>query len=525
MRMNALSSGCWPRPTSRRCWAGSGLDRARYADTNGYEKDRTRSVWPYRDWVIDAFNADTKPFDQFTVEQIAGDLIPGATLAQKVATGFHRNTMINEEGGIDVEEFRFASLVDRVGTTGTVWLGLTLQCCPCHSHKYDPISQREYYQFMAFLNNADEPEADVPTPALIAARESALAEVVALEASRAGKVSDLEKKQAEWEKTQHPVRWSFVRPTRLESKKHATMEVLPDGSILVSGDKPNNDVYTVEIPAGSAPVTALRLEVLPDPSLPDGGPGRAPLFSVGDFLLTEFLVDAVKEGGPPRRLKLNGASEDFAEKGHEALKSIDGITDTGWSIKGGVGKPHAAVFTLEKPHTSADGSKLLLTIHQEYIHQMTIGRFRVSVTSDPGPVKASGLTADVEAALLVPKDQRTSEQASAVRDHYLSVAPELAKLNRQIEAKRRALPKFPTTMVMQERRPEHARVTRIHKRGEFLKETDPVEPGVPAVLHPLPSGAPRDRLTLAPMAREAGEPLVRRVMMNQVWQVYFGGDW
>ena len=142
-------------------WARRWLDLARYADTNGYEKDRARSIWPYRDWVINALNADM-PFDEFTIEQLAGDLLPDATVQDRVATGFHRNTMLNEEGGIDPLEFRFYAMVDRVGTTGTVWLGLTVGCAQCHTHKYDPIPHRDYYRLMAFLNNADEPEMDVP---------------------------------------------------------------------------------------------------------------------------------------------------------------------------------------------------------------------------------------------------------------------------------------------------------------------------------------------------------------------------
>ncbi|MBY0398291.1 MAG: DUF1549 domain-containing protein, partial [Thermoleophilia bacterium] len=276
-------------------WGRWWLDRARYADTNGYEKDRERSIWPYRDWVIRVLNSDL-PFDKFTVEQIAGDLLPNATLDQKVATGFHRNTMVNEEGGIDVEEFRFAAMVDRVGTTGTVWLGLTVQCAQCHSHKYDPITQREYYQLMAFLDNADEPELEVPTADLLARRAEAEAALKAMEAGRAsafpGGAEALAAKQASWEAAQTPVHWSTLAPTRVASRKRATMTVQPDQSVLVTGDKPNNDVYEVEFQTDLEGITGLRLEVLPDPSLPDHGPGRAPLFSVGDFLLTEFLVDA-----------------------------------------------------------------------------------------------------------------------------------------------------------------------------------------------------------------------------------------
>jgi hypothetical protein len=137
-------------------WGRHWLDLARYADSNGYSIDSPRSMWPYRDWVVNAFNRDL-PFDRFTIEQLAGDLLPNATVEQKVATGFHRNTQINEEGGIDKEQFRVESVVDRVNTTGSVWLGLTVGCCQCHDHKFDPLTQREYYQFFAFLNSQDEP--------------------------------------------------------------------------------------------------------------------------------------------------------------------------------------------------------------------------------------------------------------------------------------------------------------------------------------------------------------------------------
>ena len=142
-------------------WARRWLDLARYADTNGYEKDRPRNIWPYRDWVIRALNADM-PFDQFSVEQLAGDMLPDATPDQRIATGFHRNTMLNEEGGNDPQEFRYYSLIDRVNVTGTVWLGLTVGCANCHTHKFDPIPHADYFRLMAFLNNADEPTMDIP---------------------------------------------------------------------------------------------------------------------------------------------------------------------------------------------------------------------------------------------------------------------------------------------------------------------------------------------------------------------------
>jgi mono/diheme cytochrome c family protein len=161
-------------------WGRWWLDQARYADSNGYSIDAARSIWPYRDWVIAALNRDLS-FDQFTIEQLAGDLLPGATQEQKVATGFHRNTQINQEGGIDVEQFRVESIIDRANTTGAVWLGLTIGCCQCHDHKFDPITQREYYQLFAFLNNADEPTLELGTPAEVEVRKAARARIAALQ--------------------------------------------------------------------------------------------------------------------------------------------------------------------------------------------------------------------------------------------------------------------------------------------------------------------------------------------------------
>jgi hypothetical protein len=704
-------------------WARRWLDRARYADTNGYEKDRERSIWPYRDWVIDALNRDM-PFDRFTIEQIAGDLLPGATLSQKVATGFHRNTMTNEEGGIDVEEFRFASVVDRVGTTGTVWLGLTVQCAQCHTHKFDPITHRDYYRFFALLNNVDEPELTVPDPAIEAKRAAVAAEVAALERGRAeafplnadkdewepllpgwdpyadegttletrpdhtvvatgkpvetdtyhlqfgglggqfsairletsadpkdkdsgpgrtkhgnfvvsefkaevgrfhrginegwkpaafasaaadiqqpdfpvslaidGKLSNgwaiddasgrirephaavftfkepirlghsdrlritidqryggghtlgrfrisakkakpdaagpkadekelrearIAAKQAEWEAGRTSFEWSIAKPSRLFSKNHATLTPGPDGSVLARGDKPNNDVYEVDLDGDFDGSTALRLEVLPDPSLPDHGPGRAPLFSVGDFILTEIEVATV-EGKDVKRVAIGRATEDFSEAGHPAKLAIDGKSDTGWTIKGGVGKPHAAVFEFREP--VAKGTKLRVTLHQFGIHQTTIGRFRLATTTAKAPVSASGVPAEVEAALLVPAASRSKEQAALVRGHYLSIAPELAAYNKRIDDLRKSMPSSPSTLVMEERPAKEARTTHIHKRGEFLQPTVPVKPGVPAFLPGLPSDAPANRLGLARWLVMADNPMTGRVQVNGMWQAFFG---
>ena len=689
-------------------WARRWLDLARYADTNGYEKDRERSIWPYRDWVIRSLNADL-PFDRFSVEQLAGDLLPGSTIDQKVATGFHRNTMINEEGGIDVEEFRFASLVDRVATTGAVWLGLTVQCAQCHTHKFDPITQREYYRLLAFFDNVDEPELALPDAALEARRTEIDRRAVALEAdlpdrfsdrdpgatwarpvpSRAtagdgtiltirpdgsilasgpdraadsyeveleadlsdvasirlealtdpslpgqgpgrapngnfvltdfrvedeagrpialasveadvaqpgfdpakaidgdpktgwgvdvgaklhqdhavtfrlaspiqagrgrltlridqayggrhtlgrfrvalgrdqppwpgGRAARLAAKREAWEATLKPTRWSPVAPTSVESAGHATMTVLADRSVLASGDKPNNDVYRVEIPVDRPGISAIRLEVLPDDSLPDRGPGRAHLYSVGNFLLTEVEATFVRADGGSSPIKIQGATSDYAEPGRSASLAVDGKADTGWSIGGGVGKPHAIVFRLAGPLVAVPGDHLRLTLHQFTIHQTTIGRFRVSTTTDPDPPGASGLPARMEEIALIPREARSPQQASALATYFLATTPELAKEQAEIAVLRRSMPAPTTSMVVRERPADQTRTTRIHKRGEFLRPGEAVTPGTPAILPPLPDGPEPPRLRLARWLVSEANPLVGRVVLNRAWQAFFG---
>src|SRR6185436_8789150 len=189
-------------------WGRHWLDLARYADSNGYTRDFGRQIWKYREWVIDAINRNM-PFDQFTIEQIAGDMLPDATEQQLVATGFHRNTLINEEGGTDQEQFRVEAVVDRVSTTGSVWLGLTVGCARCHSHKYDPISQVEYYQLFALLNNCDEPTIEVPTRWQrehneLAQREQIRAQIKRLDEQIERQRPGLEAEQREWEATVTP---------------------------------------------------------------------------------------------------------------------------------------------------------------------------------------------------------------------------------------------------------------------------------------------------------------------------------
>ncbi len=497
-------------------WARRWLDLARYADTNGYEKDRPRSIWPYRDWVINALNADM-PFDQFTIEQLAGDLLPGATEDQKIATGFHRNTMLNEEGGIDPLEYRFYAVVDRVAVTGTTWLGLTIGCAQCHTHKFDPILQREYYQFMAFLNNADEPVLPVHRPDITRQRQEIEKKIATRVADLPRHMDNFESKYRQWQEHEaaRTVRWTVLRPTRVKANlPHLT--VLDDASVFVSGDQSKSDTYDLSFHTDLRGITALRLEVLPDDRLPAEGPGRIYYEGpFGDFFLSEFRVMA---GG--KKLPVAKATHSFAAGKATADKAIDGDPQTGWSINGGQGRAHTAVFMLAEP--LAEGKDLHVQMLFERYYAAGLGRFRISATTDTRPAVARDMPADVEDALLLPEEKRTHEQKQRLLQQFLMTAPELAKERAEIERLRKQMPAYPTTLILAERPPENPRPTFLHNRGEFLQPKERVEPNVFSVLPPLPKEAPRNRLGLARWLVSPENPLTGRVTMNRQWAAFFG---
>lgn len=531
-------------------WARPWLDLARYADTNGYEKDRPRTIWPYRDWVIRALNADM-PFDQFTIEQIAGDLLPHPTLDQLVATGFHRNTMFNEEGGVDTEQFRYESVIDRVNTTGTVWLGMTVGCAQCHSHKYDPVSQAEYYRLFAFFNNADEPKLKIPD-AEIERRQAEHDREYARRLARleqqwpgkdeAGRRQAIEERFRTWlaEKEPQAHRWVVLEPQVAVAAKGTTFDVLPDDSLLAGGDLPNQDIYQIAFQPAGQEMTAIRLEVLPHEDLPAGGPGRSPItvgdiIGEGDFLLSEIEVYRVPasipydraaplEKAPPtwQRVPIEEASASYAKEKCEPALALDGNLDTGWRIGKLAGEAHHAVFSFAEAIAFEPGDRLVVRLNQAYIHNMILGRFRISATSDSGPVLSSGVSAEAEAALLVPASQRSETQRRALRRAFLWVAPELEEARAELREFRRRRPRSLTTLIIRERRPRDARVAHRHHRGEYLQPREVTTPGTPAFLHPLPANAPRNRLTLARWLVDPANPLVARVTVNRHWQELFG---
>jgi|JI10StandDraft_1071094.scaffolds.fasta_scaffold02521_8 hypothetical protein len=419
-------------------WTRRWLDLARYADTNGYEKDRVRSIWPYRDWVINSINDDL-PFDQFTIKQLAGDLLPNATLADRVATGFHRNTMLNEEGGIDPLEFRFHAMVDRVGTTGTVWLGMSVACAQCHNHKYDPVSQKEYYQLMAYLNNAEEPELELVDEALQKERDEAQQKIQRWLASASQRFPiDLPE-----------VQWQTAEVVSSVSDGGATFEKQRDGSWLVRGDVPDKDVYRLKIklPKTAGWVTGVRLEVFADGTLPSSGPGRAPN---GNMVLSELKARmpnmlsnqqasqgaSATPSSEPAVFEWSAAQASFSQQGFSVEDAVDGNSRTGWALDPFPAGPNwNATWHSATPMYQAGGdapATLEIDLEQLYGGQHLIGKFKLSigyVNADPVPTDIAAATRELAARSL---DRAFANWQQSTAQHNVSwtpVAPTSATAN------------------------------------------------------------------------------------------------
>ncbi len=277
----ALIDGLLDSPHYGERWGRIWLDAARYADSNGYEKDAPRETWFYRDWVIDALNADL-PYDQFIVHQIAGDLLaeqcndPREQQSLRVATGFLRNSMINEEGGADPEQFRMEAMYDRMDVVGKSVLGLTVQCAQCHSHKYDPLQQEEYYGMFAFLNNTHDAIIPVYTPSEQQTRDRVLEEIAAIESDLKQQMPDWEERMAQWESSAKDDvhHWQVLKPVDLPFEG-TKFRVLGDHSILSESYAPESAAPEFSVDTDAENITGFRLELLTHPQLPRRGPGRS----------------------------------------------------------------------------------------------------------------------------------------------------------------------------------------------------------------------------------------------------------
>ncbi|MBN9688946.1 MAG: DUF1553 domain-containing protein [Verrucomicrobia bacterium] len=508
------------------------LDLARYADSNGYQVDLARSIWPYREWVINAFNRN-QPFDQFTIEQLAGDLLPNATLEQKIATGFNRNTKINDEGGGDDEEYRTKAVKDRVATVGTTWMGLTLMCAECHTHKYDPITHDEYYQLYAFFNSSADagnyslaPVVDVPPPDLKRPLQELRERIQATRSELSQAEQQLPAEQAAWEQRLRAAAasWQVLSLTNLLSSGGSGYTNLADGSVLAVGVNPIYDTITFESDAPEQGITAVMLEVMPDPSLPKNGPGR--WGQTGNFILDEFALAARPAGGsePFTNVFFAGAVADWEQQYYRAEHAVDRNPKTGWAIGPKFGQPHFLIAELNQTQALAKGDRLQFKFDHYHGNSHTIGRFRVSVTTEKDPLLRWPVPAEVAAAVRLPAKDRSRAQADLVASYYRSVDPEVRRLERELyrlnQRETELASRKYTTPIMQER--AEARPTYVHVRGNFLEKGKSVEPGVPAVFPSLPAGVKPNRLALARWLVDPAHPLTARVTVNRYWERLFG---
>ena len=518
------------------------LDLVRYADSVGYHGDQPVSVWPFRDWVINAFNSNM-PFNRFTIEQVAGDLLANATLEQKVAAGYNRLGMMSAEGGVQDKEYLAKYAAERVRNLGGAWLGTTLGCAECHDHKYDPFTMKDFYSLEAFFSDITErglyggsdfgPVMRLPTAGQKAELESLEKQAADLRSLLDKPTPELVSAQAAWEKSlasQEP--WTILKPIKAVSKGGAKLEIQADGALLATGKKTDKDTYTLTVKLPKGTFTALRLEALPHPSLPAGGPGRA---ANGNFILTE--IAAAMQGAtlalsdPSATFEQTSGAEKSPYKSWTVKAAIDGDTqgaNWGWAILPEVNKPQHAVFQF-KEDLRVDGDKeLTLTLAQNHENKHTLGHFRLSITATTRPVKAGqgqSLPQDILAILAAAPEKRTAQQQSQMAAHYRSIAPELAATRKElvaVEAKKTNLEKsFPTTLATISRAP---RTIRLLPRGNWMDDSGPIQPpAAPASLPPMVSGKPRlDRLDLANWLVGETNPLTSRVLANRLWKLFFG---
>lgn len=539
--------------------AATWLDFARYADSNGFQSDTRREQWLWRDWVINAFNANL-PFDQFTIEQLAGDLLPNATPQQIVATGFHRNHRINGEGGRIVEEWFAETVIDRVETTGLTWMGLTLNCCRCHDHKYDPISQKEFYQLFAYFNSIEEsgvmddfggagrtraggnsrPVLFVPSPDQVEKQKALAASVKDAETKVAAAEKELPALQAKWEpefqaqaKSQQQA-WHALTNERVKSEGGATLARQPDGTWLAGGKNPDHDTYVITAPLPPGTFTGVQVHALPDASLPEQSLGRYPN---GNFVLSDIDAEITAPGmKEPVTAQFTSADADYEQKGWEVdfivkdkpKRGKGAKNKQGWAVDGPTKKePRTAVFACV-PVNVPGGATITITLRHDALAGHNIGRFKVATTSLPPSlvkVKGGAVPPPVLAALdTAPGQRKPAQQAALAKFFRENTANPAREAETALAAAKKSLAALeddmPGVMVMKEA--AKPRDAFILKRGEYDKPGDKVTRGLPAALPPLPDGAPNDRLGFAQWLVSGNHPLTARVWVNRQWEKFFG---
>lgn len=512
-------------------WARHWLDVARYSDTNGYEKDMRRDQWIWRDWVIKALNQDM-PYDQFIVEQVAGDLLPNATQDQVVATGFLRNSMINEEGAIVPEQFRMVEMFDRMDCLGKAVLGLTTQCAQCHSHKFDPLTHDEYYGLFAFINNTYEAKSWVYTEDQQKLILNIQSEVQSIEAKLRSANPQWEQELSAWQsdilaKQLHWQPLDAVELGSISGLNHPTQQ--PDKSLLMLGHT-SGDIFMISH-SELAGVTGLQIEVLTHRDLPFNGPGRG---STGTWGISEIEVSVQKEEGKGwEKLKLVNASADFSEaerkldEKNEKKRSgpvqflIDGTDDTSWEADRGVGRrnqPSVAVVQFERPLSLPGGSQLKIALRMNEM----VGCCRISTTTAANPAVLS-VAHSANLALKTKQEERTTEQHAAIFMEWRRSRADCKTFNDAIDAQWKRFPEAPTSVLhLAERTDGQTRKTHLLDRGNWDQPLKVVEPATPAIFHPLAEGSSPARLAFGRWLADRRSPLTARVAVNRIWNAIFG---
>jgi Protein of unknown function (DUF1553)/Protein of unknown function (DUF1549)/Planctomycete cytochrome C len=533
-------------------WATPWLDLAHYGDSEGWTTDRQRVAWPYRDWVIQALNRNM-PFDQFTIEQLAGDLLPHATTEEKIATGFVRSSMLLTEAGTDPEENNWYAQIDRASTVGTVWLGSTLGCAECHNHKYDPFTQKQFYQMVAFFNNAKfindppddrtgydgnpfgEPKLELPTPEQAKKRDELQAELEKLQGRFNEVTPEFQKREAAWEQDLKTAeqQWQPLRPTRISALEGTTLTLQQDASILASGKNPDTETYVVEAAGPLSQITGIRIEALPDPSLPAGGPGRD---YYGNFQVHEVNVEAGPAGSQVSKVAIKEALSDLPPppvRGDPRFKmkqvwEVDETRAIPKDLKatGLNGRLRIQLVLIpDKPLEIPAGGVLRITVvHRAEITGVNLGHFRVSVTRADNPKAVLNIPAGLRPALEIAPEKRNAVQANKLLAQYRAVDQELAPVRQQISELQQQIEDLhiPTALVLSDDLSVKHPTAFIRMRGSFVSKGEEVQADVPSFLGSLAAGEPPNRLGLAKWLVSRDNPLTARVTVNHFWQTIFG---
>jgi hypothetical protein len=489
------------------------LDAARFADSNGYQVDRDRELWPWRDWVIRAFN-ENMPFDQFTIEQLAGDLLPNSSLNQRIATGFHRNHMLNEEGGVLADEFLAEYTADRVETTAAVWLGQTFNCARCHDHKYDPFTQKDFYSLKAFFHNVPEngvgqygsnirvnapPFVRLPSPNL----EAKLADLRAAAKAVADQIATLKTRAAADSVTwadrliDKTVSWVTLGQTR-DSKAEPH---------VVAPDKSTSLRVNVPVPLAQPPTTAFLVEL------------SAPEQSGTLDHLAVRLLHREKAGAKPTPLPLKGAATPESLPAAESAKAASTAPGARLPL---VLKPNSTLRLAFEPESPLDPAKAG-TVELEII--VTKPSAVINVTTSASTADPELLVGpEIVVAAKVPVKQRAPKDRQLLETAFLSRLPENKTLTLEAERLRKQINdtelEIPTSLVMEEMK--QPRATHVLLRGAYDRKGEQVTAATPTVLPPLPDDAPKNRLGLARWLVDPKNPLTARVTVNRLWQMLFG---